>query len=142
MARFVDGRVTFDRAVSREPLAVAADAARMYFEWCFGTFVPAFGGAGIVVGQKPAKHEDDHTPHTRCRAIVPARKNTRVAICVREASAAPAANLKRGFRTLDTNGPFWRFTFRYAHFLSVDRAKATWASWLLVQMEGGGVARL
>ena len=30
MARFVACRVTIDRAVSKEPLAVAADAARMY----------------------------------------------------------------------------------------------------------------
>ena len=92
MARFVDSRVTFDRAVSREPLAVAADAARMYFEWCFGAFVPPLGGAGIVVGQEPAKHENDHTPYTRGTVIVPACKNTRLATCVREASAAPAAS--------------------------------------------------
>jgi hypothetical protein len=32
----------FDRAVSREPLAVAADAIGMDFESCFGTFVPRF----------------------------------------------------------------------------------------------------
>jgi hypothetical protein len=35
----VDRRVSFDSAVSSEPVAHAADAARMDFEWCFGTLV-------------------------------------------------------------------------------------------------------
>ena len=30
----------FRGAVSREPMAIAADAAAMDFEWCFGTSVP------------------------------------------------------------------------------------------------------
>jgi len=34
-----DRRVSSDRAVSREPLAVAADTTGMDFEWCFGTSV-------------------------------------------------------------------------------------------------------
>ena len=72
MARFVDSRVTFDRAVSREPLAVAADAARMDFECCFGTFVPSVAGAGIVFGQEPAWHE-------KILLLLPLRDNSRSA---------------------------------------------------------------
>ena len=36
--------------------------ARMDFEWCFGTFVPCFGGQTTKGGQEPAKHGIDHTP--------------------------------------------------------------------------------
>jgi hypothetical protein len=38
----IDRRITFDRAVSSEPLAIAADAAYMEIEWCFGASVPYF----------------------------------------------------------------------------------------------------
>jgi hypothetical protein len=34
----------------------------MDFEWCFGTFVPCFGGQTTKGGQEPAKHGIDHTP--------------------------------------------------------------------------------
>ena len=78
----------------------------MYFEWCFGTFVPSFGEAGIVAGQEPPKHEDDHTPHTRRTAIIPACKNTSLATCVREASAAPAAYLNGVVGNWTTPVPF------------------------------------
>ena len=39
-----DRRVSSDRAVSREPRAIAVDAAGMDFECCFGTSVPSFCG--------------------------------------------------------------------------------------------------
>jgi hypothetical protein len=64
----LDRRVSFDRAVSREPLAFAADAARMDFKWCFGTFVPYFCARCIVPGWGPAKHGDDPTPDARNEA--------------------------------------------------------------------------
>lgn len=66
----VECRVSFDRAVSREPLAIAADAAHLDFECCFGTSVPSFCGAPVVFGKEPAKHGDDLTPDTRCEAIM------------------------------------------------------------------------
>jgi hypothetical protein len=62
----------------------------MHFEWCFGTFVPPLSGASIVFRQGPARHEDDVTP----AAGTYASPNP----CVRVASAAPAANLKRPSR--------------------------------------------
>jgi hypothetical protein len=94
MRAVAGGRVSFDRAVSREPLAVAADAARMYFEWRFGTFVLSAGGVPIMAKQKPASHGGDDTPTTGCAATV---TNTGLATCVREASAAPAAYLRRSW---------------------------------------------
>ena len=65
MAPFVDGRASFDRVVSREPLAVAANAARKYFAGKFGAFLPSFGGTGIVAGEVPALHEHDHSHGNR-----------------------------------------------------------------------------
>ena len=69
----------------------------MYFEWRFGTFVLSAGGVPIVAKQKPASHGGDDTPTTGCAATV---TNTGLATCVREASAAPAAYLKRRCRRL------------------------------------------
>jgi hypothetical protein len=77
-----------------------ADAARMHFEWCFGTFVPPLDGASIVFRQEPAQHEDDVTPA--------AGTYSSLKPCVRVASAAPGANLKRRSRTRDTCGQYRR----------------------------------
>ena len=63
MRTAADGRVAIDRAVSREPLAVAADAADMDFECCFGTSVPIFVGNTVVPRRGFAKHGDDPTPY-------------------------------------------------------------------------------
>src|ERR1019366_2323827 len=54
-------------SVSIEPFEVSRwrlrrTRARMDFEWCFGTFVPCFGGQTTKGGQEPAKHGIDHTP--------------------------------------------------------------------------------
>src|ERR1039457_4022308 len=54
-------------SVSIEPFEVSRwrlrrTRARMDFEWCFGTFVPCFGGATTKGGTEPAKHGIDHTP--------------------------------------------------------------------------------
>src|ERR1035441_267608 len=50
----------------------------MYFEWCFGTFVPSADGGPIVAKQGPANHGDDDTPIT-CRAttVLPTRQRFR-----------------------------------------------------------------
>src|SRR5215471_19620433 len=63
-----DRRVSSDRAVSREPPAVAADAADMDFECCFGTSVPIFAGKPVVPRRGFAKHGDDPTPYKRSEA--------------------------------------------------------------------------
>ena len=52
----ISGRRTFDKTVSRKPLAFAADAAAMGIDRCFGTLVPGLHGRVRQANWRCAKH--------------------------------------------------------------------------------------
>jgi hypothetical protein len=104
----------FRGAVSREPLAFAADAARMGFEWCFGTSVPLLRKIPTSRAQRLAHHEMILHPDALSKQDA-AIKDVGLTLCPREASAAPAAYLKRGLWKLHGyDGGSARASFRYS----------------------------
>jgi len=56
------GRRTFDKTVSRKPLAFAADAAAMGIDRCFGTLAPGLHGRVRQANWRCANHRVDATP--------------------------------------------------------------------------------
>jgi hypothetical protein len=72
-------------------MAIAADAARMDFEWCFGTSVPLLRKIPTSRAQRLAQHEMILHPDALSKQDA-AIKDVGPALCPREASAAPAAS--------------------------------------------------
>ena len=76
-------------------MVIAADAARMGFEWCFGTSVPFLRKIPTSRAQRLAQHEMILHPDALSKQD-DAIKDVGPTLCPREASAAPAAYLCAG----------------------------------------------